>query len=91
MPTYIVESYSAGGIVPQQRERAQRVAKTRAGIQYVRTTFLPGDETLLHLFEATSADVLREAVIVAGLECDRIVEAVEASAQADEGGVDRSG
>ena len=80
MPTYIVESYAVDSIVPDQRDRARQVANLGTGIRYIRTTIVPGDQTLLHLFEATSSDVLREAVSVAELECDRIVEVVEAPA-----------
>ena len=79
MPTYIVESYAVDGTVPDQQERARLAADLGTGISYIRTTIVPGDQTLLHLFEATSLDTLREAVAVAALECDRIVEAFEAS------------
>jgi hypothetical protein len=77
VPTYIVESYAIDSIVPDQRERAKLVADLCPGIRYIRTTIVPGDQTLLHLFEATSSDALQEAVSVAALECDRIVEAFE--------------
>ena len=77
MRTYLVESYAAGSSVPEQRKRAEQVAGTARGIRYIRTTIVPGDETLLHLFEATSSDLLREAVSVAALDCDRIVEVFE--------------
>lgn len=80
MPTYLVESYAAEGSVLDQRDRAHLVAELGMGIRHVRTTFLPGDETVLHLFEAASPDALRQAATVAGLACDRIVEVVEAPA-----------
>jgi hypothetical protein len=85
MPTYIVESYGVNSIVPDQRERAELAADLGTGIRYIRTTILPGDQTLLHLFEATSSDALREAVSVAALECDRIVEVYEAWAERRDG------
>jgi hypothetical protein len=75
MPSYIVESYAAGSVVADQRDRARRTAELGSGIPYVRTTFLPGDETLLHLFEAMSPE---EAALAAELDHERIVEAVEA-------------
>jgi hypothetical protein len=50
-------------------------------VRYVRTTFLPGDETVLHLFEARSSDALRNAARNAALPYERIVEAVEDSAE----------
>ena len=42
-------------------------------------TFLSGDETVLHLFEAPSAAELDRAGRRAELEFERIVEAVEGS------------
>jgi hypothetical protein len=81
MPTYIVESYGLERTVPAQRERAELAASLGVGIRYIRTTILPGDETLLHVFEATSSDALRQAVSFAALDCDRIVEVVEAWAE----------
>ena len=80
MPTFIVESYGADSVVADQRGRAELAAELGTGISYIRTTIVPGDQTLLHLFEATSSDALREAVTVAALECDRIVEVVESDA-----------
>ena len=80
MPTFIVESYGADGVAADQRGRAELAAELGTGISYIRTTIVPGDQTLLHLFEATSSDALREAVTVAALECDRIVEVVETDA-----------
>ena len=82
MPTYIVESYATDGAVADQRDRAARAAAAGSGITYIRTTIVPGDESVLHLFEAVSSDALREAVRVAALDCDRIVEVVEAQADA---------
>ena len=80
MPTYIVESYGAAASVGEQRARAEEAARLGPGISYIRTTIVPADQTLLHLFEATSSDTLRAAVAVASLDCDRIVEVVEADA-----------
>lgn len=41
----------------------------------------PGDETLLHLFEATSPKALQDAARDAALHYERIVEAVERMAE----------
>jgi hypothetical protein len=88
MPHYLVESYAADspGAVDEARERAGSVEDEQAGIRYVRTTFVPGDEMVLHLFEAPSAEALDEAGRAAALPCDRIVEAVEGPAETQEGG-----
>jgi len=80
MPIYVVESYAGERLVEDQRDRAQRAAQCGTGIRYLRTTFLPGDETVLHLFEAPSAEALDRAGRVAALPFERIVEAVENSA-----------
>ena len=79
MPSYLVESYLAAtpAAVDDVRERARRTAELSAGVRYLRTTFLPGDETILHLFEAPSAEALSEAGRRAELQFERIVEAVE--------------
>ncbi|HEY7602725.1 MAG TPA: nickel-binding protein [Gaiellaceae bacterium] len=78
MPSYLVESYVAGsGAVDDARERARRAAEVGRGVRYVRTTFLPGDETILHVFEAASPDAVRDAAHDAALPYERIVEAVE--------------
>jgi hypothetical protein len=77
MPSYVVESYAARRDVEGQRERARHAAELETGIRYLRTTFLPGDETVLHLFEAPSVEALNRAGELAHLEFDRIVEAIE--------------
>jgi hypothetical protein len=81
MPNYLVESYAAQGAIDDARERARLAAELGDRVRYVRTTFLPGDETVFHLFEAPSADALRRAGRRAALEYQRIVEAVEDSAE----------
>ena len=85
MPSYLVESYLADspGAVDDARERARRTADLGVGVRYLRTTFLPDDETILHLFEAPSAEALDEAGRQAALPFERIVEAVEGSAEPD--------
>jgi hypothetical protein len=86
MPSYLVESYHAAtpAALEDARERAQRTAELGDGVRYLRTTFLPGDETILHLFEAPSASALDEAGRRAALPFERIVEAVEGAADAQE-------
>ena len=87
MPNYLVESYLADtpGAVERSRERARALADAGEGVRYVRTTFLPGDETILHVFEAPSPEALSRAVSEAALPYGRIVEAVEKAAQTTEG------
>ena len=46
-------------------------------VRYVRTTFLPDDETCFHVFEAVSEEVVAEVFRRAGIVSGRIVSAVE--------------
>ena len=55
MPSYLMESYAAVSAVDAQRERARLAAELGTDVRHLRTTFLPGDETILHVFEAESA------------------------------------
>jgi Protein of unknown function (DUF4242) len=83
VPSYLVESYagSSESSLSEARERARMTAELGDGVRYLRTTFLPGDETIFHLFEAPSAAALDEAGRRAALPYERIVEAVEGSAE----------
>ncbi|MDH4177379.1 MAG: hypothetical protein OEV72_07360 [Thermoleophilia bacterium] len=83
MPRFLVESYAAASAerFDEACELARRTAEVGSGIRHVDTTYLPGDETVLHLFDAPSADVLAGAGRRAGLQFERIVPAVQASGQ----------
>jgi hypothetical protein len=78
MPSYLVESYAASlSALDDFRDLARQAAVLGPGVTYLRTTFLPDDETALHLFEAPSAAALDAAGRRAGLPFTRIVDAVE--------------
>jgi len=81
MPSYLVESYLADTpvAVEEAHERARSLADEVAGVRYLRTTFLPGDETILHVFEAPSMAALLSAAQRGALQYERIVEAVEST------------
>lgn len=81
MPTFLVESYAAyrDDRLDAVCERARLAAALGTNVDYVRTTFLPEDEVVLHVFEAGSSAALHEAVGLAKLDHERIVEAVEPS------------
>ena len=83
VPSYLVEAYAASTelALTDARARARRAAELGSGIRYVRPTFVPGDEIVLHLFEAPSAAALDEAGRRVALPFERIVEAVEGSAE----------
>lgn len=69
------------GAVRRTSELARSAAeeRTRWGTQvrYLRSVFIPEDETCLLLYEAPSAEAVREAARGAGLQFERVLEAVE--------------
>ena len=73
MPEYLVELYS---ITPDRHSVALARLGDRNTVRYLRSILIPGDETCLHLVEADSVERVAEAFARAGLEADRIVEAV---------------
>jgi hypothetical protein len=84
MPKYLVESY-----IPRSRARearraghdariaAEELVREGTRVRYVRTTFLPEDETCFHIFEAVSEEAVGEACRRAGIGSARIVPAME--------------
>jgi Protein of unknown function (DUF4242) len=79
MPSYVVESYLANtpAAVADARRRARSLGDDVSGVRYVRTTFLPGDETIFHVYGAPSREALRRAARKAALQYERVVEAVD--------------
>lgn len=79
----MAEAYLARSRARELAEVAERVRAaarelTAAGtaIRYLRSTFVPEDETCFHLFEAGSAEAVNEASARAGLGAVRVVEAI---------------
>ena len=83
MTKYLVERYLPG-LTPDQlaaaagSARSATTAMTQEGtpVQYLRSTFIPGEEKCFCLFEGPSADVVRLANDRAQLPYERIVEAM---------------
>lgn len=84
MPVFAAER-DLPGITMDQLAGAQRAAidtsrqSTAEGqpVRYIRTTFLPGDSRCTCLFEADSADAVRDVNQRAGIPFTRIVEAYD--------------
>jgi hypothetical protein len=79
---FLVEAYTpavAALAEIQQRARSAATELSQAGspARYVRSIAVPGDETCFHLFDAASAEIVREASRRAGISPLRVVEAVE--------------
>lgn len=79
MPKYLLEAYvpDTQSALGDARQSAERTAELGEGIRHVRTTFLPDDQLVQHVFEAPSAGVLRRAGARAALRYERLVEAFE--------------
>jgi hypothetical protein len=73
------------GITNEQLAGAQTAAiasaqkSTTAGtpVRYIRTTFVPGESKCMCLFEASTADAVRDVNQSAGIPFTRIVEALD--------------
>jgi hypothetical protein len=80
---FLVESYISRADPVHVDERAERArmaaeALTREGtpVRYLRSIFVPEDEICFYLFDAPSAEGVREAASRAALAFERITEAV---------------
>ena len=85
MPDYCLEVFLAGGSPAALEEAAGRAraaaesfgARGRS-VRYLRSTYLPEDETCLHFFAAASGEDVAEAARQAGLTGDRITRSIDA-------------
>jgi hypothetical protein len=83
MAYFLVELYlprngsgGAGGVAARARSVVENARALGSGVRYVRSIFMPDDEICLELYEAPSAQSVREAA-AAGRRLGRIVEAIE--------------
>ena len=85
MPDYCLELYLAGdsqAALEEAAGRARAAAESfgaRGGsVRYLRSTYLPEDETCLHFFAAASGEDVAEAAQQAGLTGNRITSSIDA-------------
>lgn len=78
MPKFLVEAYAGRISESTCAELAARARAAGAGtsVRYLRSIFVPEDETCFHLFEGASLQAVAEASTRAALAYERIVEAV---------------
>jgi len=80
MKSYLVELYSPAGSEtgPQGVEQIRAAAAALAGegtdVRYLRSFFIPTDETCFHLFEAASEEAIAQVSRRAAFDYERIVE-----------------
>ena len=83
MPEFVVELYIARtnaaamrGAARRARLAAQELAALGTPVRYMRSIFVPEDETCFLLYEAASPDAVRGAVARADLPTDRVAEVI---------------
>jgi hypothetical protein len=86
MAEFLVELYvprSDGSTVEAEATRASvaadEVSREGTPVRYLRSIFVPEDETCLLLYEAESPSAVAEAALRANLQFERVTEAVTAS------------
>ncbi len=58
------------------RIAAEQLTRQGTPVRYLRAIFVPEDETCLFLYEAGSAETVRQAAVLAGLTFERVAEAL---------------
>jgi hypothetical protein len=83
MREFIVEQYlpAAGAAAAENdagaaRRAAEQMRSEGIRVQFVRSIFIPEDETCIHLYRADSIEIVRAAATRASLPLERIAEAV---------------
>lgn len=82
--TYLVETYlprhafAARALsVASARRAAKALSLQGTPVRYLRSIFIPADETCFYLFEGPSAEAISEVSRRAELDYDRIVEVLQ--------------
>jgi Protein of unknown function (DUF4242) len=80
MTSWLIEAYTPGStnvaeVETRARDAAAELTQAGTPIRYLRTIFVREDETCFHVFEAASAETVRQVAERARLSAQRIVEA----------------
>lgn len=76
MSEFLVEAYLSRSDSPVDELHFHEVSPV---VRFVRSIFVPEDETCFYLFEAPSVEAVREAAHRAGLQVERVSEATVAA------------
>lgn len=88
MALYLAERYLPGitreqilAAAARARDTAVRMTEEGTAVRYVGSTFIPEDEACFCLFDAASAETVKEANERAAIPFDRIIEAVRVASE----------
>jgi len=88
---YLAELFAPRCSPEKQRAEVRRVhaaaaalAATGVRVRHLHSTYIPGDETAFHLFEADWPDSVERVLHEAGLEAERISPAIAAPEEGSE-------
>jgi len=91
MTEFLLEVYATrtnSRAVEQAARRARAAAEALASegprVRFVRSIFVPEDETCFYVYEADSVGTVREVARRAGIAVDRVVEARSAEAKGED-------
>ena len=84
MREYLVELYVprdaratvTNGVI-RARDAAEQLTREGTPVRYLRSLFVPEDETCFHLYDADSADAVRDTLHRAQLDFEHVAEAIE--------------
>jgi hypothetical protein len=81
MSSYLLETYTSAATLLEElearmRSAAAELSESGTPVRYVRSIFVPEDETCFHLLDGPSRDAVAEAAKRAGISTLRITETV---------------
>jgi hypothetical protein len=81
MSSYLLETYTPAATLLQElearvRSAAAELSESGTPVRYVRSIFVPEDETCFHLLDGPSRDAVAETAKRAGISTLRITKAV---------------
>lgn len=76
MPSFLAELYLPAATAERQEVVASLARRgASAEVRYLRSIFLPEEETCFHEYECESVDVLAAALALADIRYERLIEA----------------
>jgi hypothetical protein len=81
MSSYLLEAYTPASALLEEvearlRSAAAELSESGTPVRYVRSIFVPGDETCFHLLDGPSSEAVAETAKRAGISTSHITKAV---------------